>query len=473
MQNVQLARTSGPEPQIDPGWPPPCTPGGWKERMNATLESLEPASSQHPAAASSRPLILFVEDSPLTQRVVVDGLEGEFHVISAFDGEEGFARVVESRPDLILTDLIMPRLGGEEMIEKVRTDAELRDIPIVVLTSVDSRAEAVRLLESGVNDIIHKPFLMPEVIARVRNLIAATRVRRALGEMAGRKDADLARMADEAAESHRKLKRAIEEARIARELAENASRVKSNFLRMVSHELKTPITAMQLHLSVLERNLASARSRDLHEGFNRLSRSTRKMVDMVDTLLEWARVESGRCHLCVESFDVAEVIDEVIAELTSQATQKGISLEAREAQPALPPLASDRRLLRLVLVNVIGRAVQLTQQGAVTVTLDGDGSRQEIAVQDSSPTLKGHERDEIFEPLKSSVDLRWRGGSGSGLGLHVVRDIAEAMDGELDLAPTDIGNVIRLTLPNLPLGRTAAGEFHMVLDEPDLRAERP
>jgi signal transduction histidine kinase len=407
--------------------------------------------------SDDRPLLLIVEDTRSLHRLLAECFKNEYRIASAFDGLEGLTAAETLRPDLILTDLIMPRLDGRAMIRAVRQRPALAGIPIVVLTTKENPEQELALLDQDVQDVIHKPFLLPEVQARVRNLIASKRARDVLSDLVDRHQTDLIHLADTVARQQRELQLALEQVETARSLAEGASRVKSNFLRMMSHELKTPVTAMQLQLRILERDPQFAGDARLQEAMGRIWRSSRKLLCLVDTMLEWARVESGRCRVYAERFDVCALARDVVGELASYAEQKHIGLAVHVPDDVVDDIISDRRLVHLILVNLVGRALQLTATGVVEMSIQQSGSVTRVSVKDLAQSASPEDRRELFEPISATKDLRWSGGAGSGLGLQVVRDIARAIGAEILFEPTSgPGNTLSVELPVLKLDSASA-----------------
>ncbi len=399
---------------------------------------------------SDRALVLVVEDCASVQRILVESLRRTYDTASAFDGLDGFKKAQELEPDLIVTDLNMPRMGGEEMIRLLRAQPALSEIPILVLTGTDDPMEQVRLLEAGVQDVLRKPFLLQEAHARITNLITAKQTIDVLNSVSLHHETDPLKLASSVARHQRELRTALEQVRVARDLAESASRTKSNFLRMVSHELRTPVTAMQLLIHLLLRDNDVAASPKLRECFDRIRRSSQRLVHLVDTILEWARVESGRCTRSVESFDLPHLVGEVVNEIQDYAQRKKILLEVRTPPGGVAPLSNDPRLVGLIMANLVGRAVQITERGTVSIDIAVKDGVHVLTVSDGGERIPPERSAELFEPISSSQDLRWSGGAGSGLGLFVIRDIARAIEGDISLEPgSAAGNMLALRLPSI------------------------
>lgn len=424
-----------------------------------------------PTVNHGRPVILIIEDSRALQRILKHHLEPLYDTVAAFDTEAGLDLARRIEPDLIVLDVEAQASAGETFITELRKNPGLDGIPILALTEADDPAQTLRLLSDFVQDVVRKPFLLPEVGVRVKNLVESKLARDVLRAHVGRHEADLVKLAEEVMRHQTALAQTLEEVRVARELAESASRIKSNFLRMVSHELKTPVAAIQLYIRVLERDPRLGGLPPLTEGLSRIGQSTQRLVHLVDTIVEWARVESGRCKVLAEPLDAARLAGDISRELSRYAEAKKVqltvSLSASSGIPA--DFVTDARIARLVALDLGLRAIQITDSGRVDVAIDFDDlGRFRLRVRDNALTVGPRERVMLFEPLRSDYDVRWTEGAGSGLGLYVVRDIARALDGDVTLEANPVyrestgtadtetgrGNVITLVLPNLPHDRT-------------------
>ncbi|WP_243439780.1 ATP-binding protein [Fundidesulfovibrio soli] len=135
-----------------------------------SLEPVPPALAPC-AAAPYAPLVLVVEDNPEMNRFIASALERQYRVANAFDGEEGLAKALELRPDLVLADVMIPKLGGDEMALALRERPETADIPIIMLTAKADEALREKMLRGGVQGYMSKPFSVAELQARVAGLL--------------------------------------------------------------------------------------------------------------------------------------------------------------------------------------------------------------------------------------------------------------------------------------------------------------
>ncbi|MGB8645136.1 MAG: PAS domain S-box protein [Anaerolineae bacterium] len=145
-----------------------------------TVEELRLAPAPEPAAGPVRqaPLVLIVEDNHDMNAFLAETLGKSYRVMTAYDGEQGIAQALATRPDLILSDVMMPRLSGDQMVTELRRHPEMRDTPVVLLTAKADDALRVRMLQQGVQDYIDKPFSADELLARVAGLIQRHRQNR-------------------------------------------------------------------------------------------------------------------------------------------------------------------------------------------------------------------------------------------------------------------------------------------------------
>ncbi len=154
--------------------------------LQAPDELRAPPRAAPPPASTARPdapLVLVVEDNPDMNAFVAEALGASFRVATAFDGQEGLSKALAIRPDLIVSDVMMPRMSGDEMAEALRRHRELDDVPIIILTAKADDALRVGLLRHGVQDFLEKPFSVEELRARVDAFLGERRrSARALGE---------------------------------------------------------------------------------------------------------------------------------------------------------------------------------------------------------------------------------------------------------------------------------------------------
>ncbi|MEO6603940.1 MAG: ATP-binding protein [Polyangiaceae bacterium] len=427
---------------------------------SAEMLALRPSPSRtyDPGDLLDLPLVLVVEDNPDMNRFVCSSLSTEFRVTSALDGQQALARLEGLTPDLIVTDFMMPRMSGDEFVRALRSNPVWSDIPVLVLTARDDVELRARALSDGVQDWLAKPFTVRELTARARNLTSARRARTILRTELATSEFDVGALADQLAERKRQLESLLESLTQALEQAEIASRFKTSLLRLVSHELRTPLAALQLQLERLSSEHRGPLNEPQQQLILRMKRSLARLTDTIQSLLEYARIESGRLDLFVETFDLRELARSVVDDFGGQAESKGLKLQLVATEGVLN-FESDARLVRLVLVNLIANALKFTAQGEVTVSVELRGDRFEMRVRDTGPGIEPSMRFTVFEPFiqGESADHQ-QYSQGAGLGLSLVREMLHALGGRIELeSELGKGSTFSISVPRAKLAEVSGG----------------
>jgi len=413
--------------------------------VRSAAEDLRPSVQPAPVTRSGAPLVLVVEDNAEMGGFIRDVLARETSVALASGGREGFERAKALRPDLVLTDLMMPGGSGEELVGSMRADPDLKDIPIVVLSAKADDSLRVRLLREGAQDYLMKPFAAEELRARVMGLVTTKRAGDVLRRELNSKAGDVEALAVQLAERKRELEGSLEAGRIARETAERANRAKGNFLALVSHELRTPLAAVQLQAQLLERDPNS--SERARTAVPRIVAASGRLATLVEALLEQARIASGRLVLQRRATDLHQLASEVLEEMRPQAALKGIELSL-EALPEMGELYTDSRFVRIILSNLVSNAVKFTNAGSVRVRLAATPVDQTIEVVDTGPGIPPSEQDRVFEAFEQLDSVESKHVPGVGLGLALVRELSAALGARIELrSEVGAGSSFRVAIP--------------------------
>ncbi|BDG02633.1 hypothetical protein AMOR_16290 [Anaeromyxobacter oryzae] len=395
-----------------------------------------------PSGPPDAPAVLVVEDHPDALRGVAAALAPEFRIVTASEGGEALQKAEALRPDAVVTDLMMPGVPGDALLAELRRRPALVHTPALVLTARADDEARVRLLEAGAQDYVVKPYRAEELRARVRNLVAAKRSRDVLARELDGRTGDLDVLVSELARRKRELEITADAARVAREQAERASEVKSRFLGLVSHELRTPLTSLKLGVAGLRAGPLDERQAATVE---RLARATTRLLALVESLLEYTRVESGRLVVSREAVDLAAIAADVVEDVLPQAQQKLLALSIAPG-PAAPPVESDPRLLRLVLTNLVMNGVKYTERGAVLVALGHGPGGHWVEVRDTGGGMTVDEQGRALRPFEQLGTPR--AGGGVGLGLALVKGVVEALGGSLRIeSAPGAGTTARVELP--------------------------
>ncbi|MET0342183.1 MAG: ATP-binding protein [Polyangiales bacterium] len=431
----------------------PQTHAELETRAASTVDELRHPSvpeNDNDAAGMEAPLVLLVEDNADMRALLVRTLSGLYRVAQAADGVEGLERARTLRPDLIVSDMMMPRMTGEGLVEALRADHTLDAIPILLLSANSDEALRTRNLQRGAQDYVLKPFTSAELLARVHNLLSVKRSRDLLQHEVETQQVDLEALSRQVVAQKRELSLSLATAREARQHAEQASRAKSDFLSLVSHELRTPLTAIQLQLERLRRGAAGTIGSDQARAVDTMSRSAARLLDLLETLLEFGRLESGGREVVVEAVDIGTLVADVVEAQQARAAQKGLTLRALGSDASVA-VRSDAHLLRLLLGHLLDNALRYTERGEVTVLLErGPEGSARLQVRDTGPGIPEAQRERVFEPFQQLEQVRHKRESGVGLGLALVRSIAGVLGATVALeSEVGQGSTFTVTLPRI------------------------
>ena len=233
-----------------------------------------------------------------------------------------------------------------------------------------------------------------------------------------------------------------------REQAERASQVKSSFLGLVSHEMRTPLSTIQMNLQLLQRDRSVELPPVLRSRLDRLANAARQLGTLVEGLLDHARIESGRLQTAAEPLDLRQLAAESVEEFQLRLPADG-SVSLRLQADAPVTIHSDPRLLKVVLDNLLANALKFTREGTVTVhAAAAPEGGSTLAVQDTGMGIAPEDLDRVFLPFEQLEPLQRKSVPGVGLGLTLARQIVAALGGELrvDSRPGQ-GTVFTVRLP--------------------------
>lgn len=277
--------------------------------------------------------------------------------------------------------------------------------------------------------------------------VAAVTRRDELQEM----NAHLEEQAMELELSQQQLSDQTEELERQRAIAEEANRAKSAFLAAMSHELRTPLNAIGGYIQLLEMGIHGPVNAAQLDAFQKVKRSQRHLLRLINEVLNLARVEAGGVHYDLQRVVLRDVVDAVLPMIEPQLAERSLSYEL-DVVPALAARA-DREKVEQVLLNLLGNAVKFTAGGGcvrVRARVAPESDRRVwLQVEDTGIGIPIQQQQRIFEPFVQ-VDVSPSGrAEGTGLGLAISRDLARGMGG--DLSATSVvgeGSVFTLELPS-------------------------
>lgn len=399
---------------------------------------------QSASLAETAPVVLVIEDHPDMAHFLVDILAPEYRVVVAEDGQDGLTKALSLQPDLMLCDLIMPRMSGKQFIEQARAQHTLHAIPIMVLSAHADDTLRVRLLREGIQEYLVKPFFPEELRARIANLIAMQQTRHVLQQEVASQHQNLVHLAREVALRKRESQQAFFELQRVNEELVHASQMQRNFVAVVSHEFRTALTSIQGFSELMSEEILSPAevkeyATDIFNEANRLGR-------MVADLLDLERMKSGQMALTLEHIDLNALIHKVLdyLRLTSEGHTFRLQLDG-----TLPACRGDSDKLAQVITNLLSNALKYSPGGGEILV----GSRAEqgtvlVWVQDHGVGIPSESLEEVFVPYCRINAGTTRYIKGTGLGLSISRQIIQMHGGHIGVESSlGQGSRFYFTLP--------------------------
>lgn len=232
------------------------------------------------------------------------------------------------------------------------------------------------------------------------------------------------------------------------------SRLQTDFVNKVSHDLRTPLTSIRLFVETLQLGRLEDPARQ-KEALDIISSETERLSALITRLLEWARMESGKRSFDLRRQPVGPIVDDALRAVEPQRVQTGAQV-IRTLAPGLPQVFVDRDALADVLVDLLQNAFKYTgPEKRISVLARSTGPSVEIVVEDNGPGIPGADQKRIFDKFYRGKDPLERTIEGSGLGLSMVKHILKAHGGKVSVkSELGKGAAFTVLLPASEEGRT-------------------
>ncbi|MFN3476343.1 MAG: ATP-binding protein, partial [Candidatus Methylomirabilales bacterium] len=379
-----------------------------------------------------------------------------YRVDKAYAGEEALRKVQEDPPDLILLDIMMPKLDGYEICRRLKADEKTLFIPIVMITALKEPEERIQGIIVGADDFLTKPFNKLELMARVRSLL---RVKKLHDQV----EAQNRLLEQRVAERTAQLQEAL------RELQE-LDRLKTEFLQNISHELRTPLTPIKGYLGAILQEALGPLSPGQREGLLVVRESVERLQQLIDDLLAYVRIEAGRLKVETKPVSLPELLKKTWERFLPLAQDKGQTLTF-SIPSDLPPVLADPEELYRAVSHLLDNALKFTPNGGrITVTArrvpssefrvlpssepavcnvqPGTWDFVEVSITDTGIGIPAGKLHRIFDRFYQVDGSITREHGGMGIGLAIVKQVLEAHGASIEVESEEgRGSTFRFRLP--------------------------
>ncbi len=366
--------------------------------------------------------ILVVDDEPGIRSGVKRILSGHsvsfpfmdddygFELSEASSGEEALEMIKANPPDILLLDNKLPGITGMEVLEIIQKSHP--EILVAMITSYASMEVAARATDDGARDFIPKPFTPAELKASVDLITKQFFLKR-----------------------------------ITRTMKEEGKKIRYQFLSVLSHELKSPLNALEGYLGMMkDRELGPALD-DYNQVLDRSLQRIEGMRSLILDLLDFTKIRLERKEDKIERLDLEERAHLAISTIKPLAIQRNISINYEGKGDLF--FEADPIDLDIMMNNLLSNAVKYNRDGgSVVLQVSNQEGKMEIAVQDSGYGMNEREVSQLFQEFVRIKNKRTKGITGSGLGLSIVQKIAELYGGHIRVeSEPDKGSIFRVILP--------------------------
>ena len=384
------------------------------------------------------PGILIVDDDPGMIQALAKTLQGLGRLRFATRGADALRLMQESPPDLVLLDAQMPGLSGFEVLEAMRLDALLVDLPVIMITSRAEEDFEQAGLEKGAADFIAKPLRPAIVQARVRTQLRLKMANDELRQMSAEDRRRLAAAMNDLRASHTRLKQTADDLALANEGL-------LQFVRMASHDMREPLNTMVQFTGLVVEDHAQALPADAQRYLQLVLKAGLRMRTLLDDVVRYARLQQAGEAEPHAPVALDTILNDLRDALAARLQNSGGTLHIEP----LPSVMGHASLLSLLFQNLLANALKFVPAGRapeVRVSVKKDAHMARVTVSDNGIGIATEHLSKLFQPFQR-LHLR-KDFEGTGLGLSISRQIAELHGGSIEVhADVDRGSCFSVTLP--------------------------
>lgn len=355
--------------------------------------------------------IMIVDDVPANLKILGEILKLEGYKVRPVPNGNLALQVIEKEiPDLILLDIMMPEMDGYEVCRRLRENPVFADIPVIFISALNDSQNIVKALKVGGVDYVTKPFKAEEVLARVATHLKINQQQKELQKLNDEKD---------------------------------------KLFSIISHDLRGPLGGFMSYTELMIDESMEFSEADLKEMAMELNVSSKNIYNLLDNLLNWAKLQRNQFVIEKNTFKLAKLLNDELNAIAELAKNKSISLKIDIADDIL--VDTDKNMLLTIIRNLSSNAVKFTPSGGnITIKSYFDTNEIIICVNDNGIGMSTEIIDNLFTINKKTNRLGTEGEASTGLGLILCKDFAEKLGGRIWVeSEENTGSSFRFSIPYL------------------------
>ena len=320
----------------------------------------------------------------------------KFQVCTANCGNMCIEQARAEKPDLILLDVMMPDISGFDTAVILKKDPELKDIPIIFLTALNSPADLVKGFQVGANDLLSKPFNKEELVVRVMHQIALVAAKRLIEKQ------------------NRELLATINN--------------RDKMYSVIAHDLRSPMASIRMVLNLVVAAISpEVVGQEIFDLVDKANKESEDVHDLLDNLLKWTKSQTGRLTVVMQDLDLNDIIPGVVDIFEMIAATKKIKLSYTGTSTIV---RADNDMLKTIVRNFLSNAVKFSpENSSIEISVTSDADFAKISICDHGVGIAADRLDTIFH--KGETTYGTGGEEGSGLGLQLCQDFAHKIGGDV------------------------------------------
>ncbi len=341
----------------------------------------------------------------------------KFQVCTANCGNACIEQARKEHPDLILLDVMMPDINGFDTAVIMKKDDELKDIPIIFLTALNTPQDLVKGFQVGASDFLTKPFNKEELIMRVMQQISLVAAKRIIERQ------------------NRELKATLNN--------------RDKMYSVIAHDLRSPMASIRMVLNLVVQSTSEETvGPELYTLLDQANRESEEVHDLLDNLLKWTKSQTGRLNVVLQDLDLNDIIPGVVEIFEMIAQTKHITLDLQKTEAPLK-VKADNDMMKTVLRNFMSNAIKFSPENStIQILMANEGDFARVSVKDEGVGIAADRIDTIFH--KGETTYGTGGEEGSGLGLQLCQDFARKNGGDCYVESVEgQGSTFSFTVPLL------------------------